>query len=101
MPGVVAETQVIAFDLAGIAVSAGAACSSGRVTRSNVLAAMGVGDDLASSALRVSLGWTTGEAEVERFFEVWTSIYARMADRGPARAAGGTTTAIFGAVSER
>ncbi|MFO1120443.1 MAG: aminotransferase class V-fold PLP-dependent enzyme [Rhodospirillales bacterium] len=101
MPGVAAETQVIAFDLAGIAVSAGAACSSGRVARSDVLAAMGVGDDLASSALRVSLGWTTGEADVEQFLEVWISIYARMADRRPALAAGGTTTAIYGAVSER
>lgn len=101
MPGVAAETQVIAFDLAGIAVSAGAACSSGRVTRSNVLAAMGVGDDLAGSAIRVSLGWTTGEADVERFLEVWTNVYARMAGRGPALAGGGTATAIFGAVSER
>jgi len=101
MPGVAAETQVIAFDLAGIAVSAGAACSSGRVARSNVLSAMGVGDDLARSALRVSLGWTTGEADVEQFLEVWISIYARMADRRPALAAGGTTTAIYGAVSER
>lgn len=101
MPGVDAETQVIAFDLAGIAVSAGAACSSGRVTRSNVLAAMGVGDDLASSAIRVSLGWTTGEADVERFFEVWTSVYARMAGRGPALAAARTATTTSGAVSER
>ena len=101
MPGVAAETQVIAFDLAGIAVGAGAACSSGRVTRSNVLAAMGVGDDLASTAIRVSLGWTTGEADVERFIEVWTSVYARMAARGSALVEGGTATAVFGAVSER
>lgn len=101
MPGVAAETQVIAFDLAGIAVSAGAACSSGRVARSNVLAAMAIGDDLASSAIRVSLGWTTGEADVERFLAVWTNVYARMAGRGPALAGDGTATAIFGAVSER
>jgi cysteine desulfurase len=84
MPGVAAETQVIAFDLAGIAVSAGAACSSGRVTRSGVLAAMGIGDDLASTAIRVSLGWTNGEADVERFIEVWTSVYARTQRRGSA-----------------
>ncbi len=96
MPGVAAETQVIAFDLAGIAVSAGAACSSGRVSRSGVLAAMGVGDDLAHSAIRVSLGWTTGEADVERFIEVWTSIYARAAGRSAALAAGRAETATLG-----
>lgn len=96
MPGVPAETQVIAFDLAGIAVSAGAACSSGRVSRSGVLAAMGVGDDLAGSAIRVSLGWTSGEADVERFIEVWTSIYARAAGRSAALAVGRAETAALG-----
>ncbi|MBL8667509.1 MAG: cysteine desulfurase [Rhodospirillales bacterium] len=96
MPGVPAETQVIAFDLAGVAVSAGTACSSGRVTRSSVLAAMGIGDDLASTALRVSLGWTTGEADVERFIEVWTSIYARASGRSTALAAGRAETATLG-----
>jgi cysteine desulfurase len=101
MPGVAAETQVIAFDLAGIAVSAGAACSSGKVTRSGVLAAMGVGDDLASTAIRVSLGWTTGEADVERFIEVWTSVYTRTTGREPAFAEGRTAASGSGVVSER
>lgn len=91
MPGVAAETQVIAFDLAGIAVSAGAACSSGKVTRSGVLAAMSVGDDLASTAIRVSLGWTNCEADVERFIELWTSVYTRAAGRGPAFTGGRAT----------
>lgn len=88
MPDVAAERQVIAFDLAGIAVSAGAACSSGKVERSGVLAAMGIGDDLASTAIRVSLGWTNSEADVERFIEVWSSIYARATGRQPAFAEG-------------
>lgn len=91
MPGVAAETQVIAFDLAGIAVSAGAACSSGKVTRSGVLTAMGVGDDLASTAIRVSLGWTNCEADVERFIVVWTSVYSRAAGCGPAFSEGRDT----------
>ncbi|HYN38492.1 MAG TPA: cysteine desulfurase family protein [Rhodospirillales bacterium] len=101
MPGVAAETQVIAFDLAGIAVSAGAACSSGRVTRSGVLAAMGVGDDLASTAIRVSLGWTTGETDVERFIEVWPSVYARGHSRGAAFTEGQAAAEVSRVVSER
>src|SRR6185436_10364117 len=59
MPGVAAETQVMAFDLAGIGVSAGAACSSGKVTRSAVLAAMGVEAAEADAAIRISCGWNT------------------------------------------
>jgi cysteine desulfurase len=77
MPGVAAETQVIAFDLASVSVSAGAACSSGKVQTSHVLKAMGVGDDLARNAIRVSMGWTTNAADVDRFVEVWSSIYGR------------------------
>jgi cysteine desulfurase len=77
MPGVAAETQVIAFDLASISVSAGAACSSGKVKASHVLKAMGVGDDIARNAIRVSMGWTTNAADVDRFVEVWSSIYGR------------------------
>ena len=59
------ETQVIAFDLAGISVSAGAACSSGKVTASHVLKAMGFGEDIASERIRVSMGWTTNAADVD------------------------------------
>ncbi|MFO1153403.1 MAG: cysteine desulfurase family protein [Rhodospirillales bacterium] len=77
MPGVASETQVIAFDLAGIAVSAGAACSSGKVAASHVLKAMGVGDEIARSAIRISLGWTTTESDIESFLAAWQAIYSR------------------------
>jgi cysteine desulfurase len=66
LPGARAETQVIALDLAGIAVSAGSACSSGKVARSHVLAAMGC-DALAGQAIRVSLPWNTTEADIAAF----------------------------------
>lgn len=92
MPGMAAETQVIAFDLAGIAVSAGAACSSGKVIRSDVLTAMGVGGDLARSAIRVSLGWTSCEADVERFIQAWTDIYSRVATLGERAAVPGVVS---------
>ena len=72
--GMKAETAVIAFDLAGVAVSAGAACSSGKVQPSHVLAAMGVPPRLASAAVRVSLGPSTTEFEIERFIEAWIKV---------------------------
>lgn len=78
MPGAAGETQVMALDLAGVAVSAGSACSSGKVARSHVLRAMGVCDDEAASAIRVSLGWTTTLGDVERFLEAWRALYARL-----------------------
>jgi cysteine desulfurase len=87
MPGIASETQVIAFDLAGISLSAGAACSSGKVTASHVLKAMGIGENIARTVIRVSLGWTTDAADVDRFIEVWTSIYGRAGARRPAFAA--------------
>ncbi len=88
MPGVASETQVIAFDLAGIAVSAGAACSSGKVARSHVLAAMDVGEEIARSAIRISLGWTTTEDDIDRFLAAWHAIYAKAGRaRAPAPAA--------------
>lgn len=65
VPGITSETAVIAFDLAGVAVSSGSACSSGKVKRSHVLDAMAVQPELADGALRFSLGWTTTEAEIE------------------------------------
>jgi len=76
LPGVRADAQVIALDLEGIAVSAGAACSSGKVTASHVLTAMGLGP-LSSQAIRVSLPWNATEADVAAF----VPAYARMADR--------------------
>ena len=72
--GLKAETAVIAFDLDGIAVSSGAACSSGKVQPSHVLAAKGVAPPLARGAVRVSLGWTTTESEVERFLSAWKRL---------------------------
>ncbi len=69
-----AETAIIAFDLNGVAVSSGAACSSGKVTASHVLAAMGVAPELARGALRVSLGWSTTAADVERFLATWIKL---------------------------
>lgn len=64
VPGVTAETAMIALDLEGLAVSSGAACSSGKVKSSHVLEAMGVAPDLTSGALRISLGWSTEAAEI-------------------------------------
>ncbi len=72
-PGLRADTQVIALDLAGIAVSAGAACSSGKVAASHVLQAMGLGA-LAGCAIRVSLPWNATEADVERFAAAYASV---------------------------
>ena len=77
MPGVQAEQQIIALDLAGVAVSAGSACSSGKVEPSHVLAAMGAPADEAATAIRVSLGWNTTEDEVQRFVEAWNEVYAK------------------------
>jgi len=76
--GVPAETALIAFDLEGICLSSGSACSSGKVSVSHVLTAMGVGEDLARCALRVSIGHGTTEAEIEKFVDVWTSVVDRL-----------------------
>jgi cysteine desulfurase len=80
LPGAAAETQVIALDLAGIATSAGAACSSGKVTRSHVLAAMGAGE-AAGCGLRVSLPWNAPEDAPERFLEAWAMMRGRLSRR--------------------
>lgn len=72
--GIKAETAVIAFDLAGIAVSSGAACSSGKVQPSHVLTAMGISPALVRGAVRVSLGWSTEETDVERFLAAWRKL---------------------------
>ena len=74
----------MAFDLDGIAISSGAACSSGKVERSHVLVAMGVDDDLATCAIRVSLGWTTTRADIDRFIEVWQRLVAAHRERNAA-----------------
>jgi cysteine desulfurase len=77
MPGVSNQTQLIEFDLAGIAVSTGSACSSGKVGPSHVLAAMGVDPGEAASAIRISLGWASCADDVDRFVEAWGRLYAR------------------------
>jgi cysteine desulfurase len=82
VPGIKAETAVIALDLDGIAVSSGAACSSGKVQPSHVLAAMGVAAPLAQGAIRVSLGPTTTESEVDRFLDAWIRLSKALLKRG-------------------
>ena len=77
MPGVASETQVMALDLAGIAVSAGAACSSGKVGVSHVLKAMGATEAEASSAIRVSLGWQSHAGDIDQFVAAWRALHAR------------------------
>jgi len=72
--GIKAETAIIALDLAGVAVSSGAACSSGKVQPSHVLAAMGVPPELAQGAIRVSLGPSTAESEVDGFIAAWINV---------------------------
>jgi cysteine desulfurase len=74
LPGAAAETLVIRLDLMGLAVSAGAACSSGKVGASHVLAAMGLEPALARSAIRVSLGWSTAERDIDVFLAAWAEI---------------------------
>ncbi|MGE7418355.1 cysteine desulfurase family protein, partial [Methylobacterium tarhaniae] len=81
VPGLKAETALIALDLDGVAVSSGAACASGKVSRSGVLAAMGVDPALSAGALRVSLGWNSREEDGERFLAAFdrliSSLYKR------------------------
>jgi cysteine desulfurase len=74
VPGLRAETAVIGFDLAGIAVSSGSACSSGKVQRSHVLEAMGFGPEIAIGAVRLSMGWSTSAAEVDYCIEAWRKL---------------------------
>jgi cysteine desulfurase len=83
LPGLTAETAVIAMDLEGVAISSGAACSSGKVRSSRVLAAMGVAPDLAKAALRVSFGHESKESDVDEALHALAKISARRA-RGEA-----------------
>jgi len=81
IPGLKAETALIAFDLAGVALSSGSACSSGKVKRSHVLDAMGVEPALAEGALRVSLGWSTTHEDVIRFAEACERVVGTLYKR--------------------
>ena len=74
VPGMRAETAVIGFDLEGIAVSSGSACSSGKVQPSHVLEAMGFGPKIAQGAVRLSLGWSTSPADIDRCLEAWRKL---------------------------
>ena len=87
-PGWRSETQVMAMDLAGFAVSAGSACSSGKVRTSRVLRAMGYGEAEAGSAIRISLGPLTTQDEVLRFAEAWLKGYRRHRARGHVESVG-------------
>jgi cysteine desulfurase len=80
-PGWKGETQVMAMDLAGFAISAGSACSSGKVRESRVLRAMGYDAVTAGSAIRVSLGPATTEEDIGRFIDAWTDAQRKFRAR--------------------
>jgi len=81
LPKIAAETALMALDLDGVMLSSGSACSSGKVKRSHVLAAMGVSDDVAECALRASFGWSSGEADVEAAVTAITNLVTRLGRR--------------------
>lgn len=75
MPGAQSSTQVMALDLAGVAVSAGAACSSGKVKASHVLTAMGIDKDLCNNSIRLSTGWQTTKDDIDHFISAWAAMH--------------------------
>lgn len=81
VPGLKAETAVISFDLNGVALSSGSACSSGKVNQSHVLAAMAADPAISPGALRVSLGWTTTEPDIDRLLIAWKHVAAALLKR--------------------
>lgn len=87
LPGVPAQTQVMVLDLANVQVSAGSACSSGKVAPSHVLKAMGVPPDLAACAIRISLGWTSGADDIDAFMSPWAGLAAQTRNTKAANAA--------------
>lgn len=84
VPGFGSETALVAMDLAGVALSSGSACSSGKVAQSHVLTAMGVPADTARSALRLSTGLATTAADIDRFLGAWSQFLSRRAQRAVA-----------------
>jgi cysteine desulfurase len=86
-PGMAAETAIMAFDLEGVALSAGSACSSGKVGPSETLKAMRVAPETAKGAMRLSIGWDTNESDISRFLEVWKRVYQNLSQRMRERAA--------------
>jgi cysteine desulfurase len=81
VPGLKAETAVVGFDLEGVAVSSGSACSSGKVQPSHVLEAMGYGPEMTKSAIRFSLGWETTDADVDRAIKAWRKLSGALVKR--------------------
>ena len=81
LPGIAAETQLMALDLAGISVSSGSACSSGTVKPSHVLEAMGIPENTAKGALRISLGWHTVKEDIDAFVTAWDHMHRRIKDK--------------------
>ena len=79
LQGISSETQLMHLDLAGICVSAGSACSSGRISPSHVLKAMGYSDAVAGCAIRISAGWNTTDEELEKFADVWLEMAQKLA----------------------
>lgn len=77
MPNVDAQTQMIYFDMNGISISSGSACSSGKVKASHVIKSMGFGEDIAKSVIRISLGPDTKKSDIEKFIEVWGNLYKK------------------------
>jgi cysteine desulfurase len=75
MAGVSSEVQLMHFDLHGISLSSGSACSSGKVKTSHVLTAMGVSEQIAKCAIRISTGWTTTEADIDQCIAVWADLF--------------------------
>lgn len=86
LPGILSETMMMALDLEGVAVSNGSACSSGSVKPSHVLGAMGAGHEIAASALRISMGWATTEAEIDGFLKALEKIINRIEKKNTAHA---------------
>lgn len=78
LPGTDSQTLLMAFDLEGIAVSNGSACSSGTVKSSTVLKAMGLDEKISASGLRISMGWATKEEDIDAFLGAWEKIYKRL-----------------------
>lgn len=87
VPGTKAETALIAFDLKGIALSSGSACSSGKVQTSHVLAAMGINVELARAALRISLGWETNDNDLDLCLNAWKQVVSSLGRERDGRAA--------------
>ena len=84
VPGVKNTVAMMSLDLAGVAISSGSACSSGKVGRSHVLAAMGVSPELSECGLRASLGWSSTAQDIDAFFEAFETVLSRHRRNGAA-----------------